>query len=79
MLMAPLAVEIFRYLSRRDLLALAFTCQMCRDGVAHAMVPKAQDISEGLETTPVRCRFALADLPGLLEPLLSLTDRACHW
>ena len=70
-------------LSEQDLLRLASTCHFCKDAVSFATLPKAKDVSEAQESAPIPCRFTLADLAALLEPLRGPAQvslgQACRW
>ena len=62
-------LQVLSRLSGRDLLCLASTCHLCKEAVSYAILPKAKDVSEAQESAPIPCRFTLADLAALLEPL----------
>lgn len=65
----------------QDLRCLASTCHSLKEAVTLAIVPKAEDVTDAQESTPIACRFTLADVRALLEsvegPAPALA--CCQW
>lgn len=61
------AQQIIDLLSNEDLVRLSSTSQLCRDAIFYAVVPKAQDISQGLESSAIPCTLTLVELSRVIR------------
>lgn len=66
-LQSQAGLQVLSYLGVQDLRCLASTCHCLKEAVTLAILPTVKDVTEAQESTPIACRFTLADVAALLE------------
>lgn len=72
-------LQVLSHLGVQDLRCLASTCHTVKEAVTLAILPKAEDVTEAQENTPIACRFTLADVVALLESFEGPAPRLAQW